>query len=152
MTSRIIPAFHRFLQYQPQSEDEDAAGGIGKVRQDFLGCLKEWTKEMHSDGPFFLGREMGLPDLVLAPWAIRLWMFDEFKPGGLGIPGEGQGSSAEQAVWARWRKWLKAVEERRSVTETMSEPEHYLPIYQRYAENKAQSEMAKATRAGRGVP
>ena len=29
---------------------------------------------------------------------------------------------------------------------------HFLPIYQKYAEDRAQSELAKATRAGRGVP
>jgi len=34
----------------------------------------------------------------------------------------------------------------------MSEREHYLPIYQRYADDKAQSELAKATRKGKGVP
>jgi glutathione S-transferase len=34
----------------------------------------------------------------------------------------------------------------------MSEREHYLPIYERYHQNTAQSELAKATRKGRGVP
>lgn len=106
---------------------------------------------MDPDGPFFLGRDIGLPDLVLAPWAIRLWIFDEFKQGGLGIPSEGQGGENE-AVWNRWRKWLAAVEQRDSIRQTTSEREFYLPIYKRYADNTAQSELAKATRAGRGVP
>jgi len=44
------------------------------------------------------------------------------------------------------------VEERPSVRDTTSEREKYLPIYQRYADDTAQSEMAKASRAGRGVP
>jgi glutathione S-transferase len=34
----------------------------------------------------------------------------------------------------------------------MSEREHYVPIYERYAQDKAQSEMAKATREGRPPP
>lgn len=33
-------------------------------------------------------------------------------------------------MWARFRKWLKAIEERPSLKNTMSEREHYLPIYQ----------------------
>lgn len=66
---------------------------IDKVRQDFLDRLKEWTKEMHPEGPFFLGDQISMPDLALGPWAVRLWVFDEFKPGGLGIPAEGQGGS-----------------------------------------------------------
>lgn len=77
-------------------------------------------------------------------------MFDHFK-GGLGIPEEGKGGDDEK-VWKRLRVWIKALEERPSIKNTLSEREHYLPIYQRYADDKAQSELAKATRKGRGVP
>jgi glutathione S-transferase len=34
----------------------------------------------------------------------------------------------------------------------LSEQQYYLSIYQKYAEDRAQSEMAKAIRGGRGVP
>ena len=81
---------------------------------------------------------------------MRLWVFDHYKEG-LGIPAEGKGGG-DEATWARFRKWLKALEERPSIKDTMSEKEHYLPIYQRYADNTAMSELAKATRKGRGVP
>ena len=81
---------------------------------------------------------------------MRLWALDHFKEG-LGLPAEGKGGD-DEATWARFRKWLKAIEERPSIKNTTSETEHYLPIYQRYADDKAQSELAKATRKGRGVP
>ena len=81
---------------------------------------------------------------------MRLWVFDYYKEG-LGIPDEGSGGE-DEAIWARFRKWQKALEERASIKNTMSEKEHYLPIYQRYADNTAMSELAKATRKGRGVP
>lgn len=71
--------------------------------------------------------------------------------GGLGIPPEGQGGEHEE-IWARWRKWVKAFEGRESVKATTSEKEHFYPLYQRYADDIAQSELAKATRGGRGVP
>jgi len=145
-TSRIIPAFHRLLQFQPMSDEE----GLEKVRTEFLDKWKEFAKELDSEGPFFLGEEPVLIDFVVAPWAMRLWIFDHYK-GGLGLPTEGQGGE-DEATWARFRKWLKAVEERPSIRDTMSEKEHYLPIYQRYADNTAMSELAKATRAGKGVP
>ncbi|KAF9893568.1 hypothetical protein FE257_010880 [Aspergillus nanangensis] len=148
VTSRIIPAFHRFLQYQSSGESDSE---LATLRGEFLDKLKEWTREMHPDGPYFLGEAISLPDLVLAPWAIRLWVFDEFKHGGSGIPRDGEGGGDED-VWQRWKKWLDAVGGRKSVRETMSEKEFYLPIYRRYAEDKAQSELAKATRKGRGVP
>ncbi|CAI6338485.1 unnamed protein product [Periconia digitata] len=143
VTSRVIPGFHRFLQHQGQD-------GLKEKRIEFLGYLKEFTREMDGEGPFFLGKEFSLIDVVIAPWAVRLWVFDHFK-GGVGIPQEGKGGE-EEGVWKRWRTWLKAVEKRRSVVETLSDREHYLPIYQRYADDKAQSELAKATRSGRGVP
>lgn len=141
--SRIVVAFHRFLQHQG---DE----GLGEKRDEFLKHVKEFTREMHPAGPFFLGTDFSLVDIAVAPWATRLWVFDHFK-GGSGIPGEGEGGEDEE-VWGRWRKWLGAVEGRRSVRETMSEREYYLPIYRRYAEDRAQSEAAKAIRAGRGIP
>jgi glutathione S-transferase len=143
VTSRIIPSFHRFLQHQGQE-------GLREKQLEFLGYIKEFTKEMDKEGPYFLGEEFSLIDVIIAPWAVRLWIFDHFK-GGLGIPEKGHGGDDEE-VWARWRKWFSAVEDRDSVKKTTSETEHYLPIYQKYAEDRAQSELAKATRAGRGVP
>ena len=140
--SRIIPAYHRFLQHQ--------GDGLEEKQKDFLNHLKEFTREMDAEGPFFSGKDFQLIDIVIAPWANRLWVFDHLK-GGSGIPDEGKGGEDEE-VWKRFRKWLSAVENRRSVKETLSERQHYLPIYQRYAEDRAQSEAAKAIRAGRGIP
>lgn len=145
-TSRIIPAWHRFLQFQPASDEAGLAG----VREEFLGKLKEFAAEMDEAGPFFLGAEPSLIDFVVAPWVQRLWVFDHFK-GGSGIPGEGEGGE-DEAIWRRLRKWKGAVEGRPSISDTTSERKYYLSIYQKYADNTAQSEMAKASRAGRGVP
>jgi len=148
VTSRIIPSFHRFLQYQSKTEaSESVDPGLQKVREDFLDKLKEFTQAMAREGPFFLGQDVSLPDLILAPWAVRLWVFDHFK-GGLNIPEDGP----DKATWMRWKTWLEAIKELRCVKETTSDTEHYLPIYQRYADDKAQSELAKATREGKGVP
>ncbi|PQE12879.1 Glutathione-S-transferase theta GST protein [Rutstroemia sp. NJR-2017a BBW] len=141
ITSRIIPAYHRFLQYQPTSTNDPK---LSEHRSQFLAHLKSFTTEMDASGPYFNGSEPSLIDFCLAPWAVRLWVFDEFK-GGLGI--EELGDKRE-----RWQKWAKAIEERDSIKMTTSEREHYLPIYKRYADDKAQSELAKATREGKGVP
>ena len=67
------------------------------------------------------------------------------------MPDEGKGGN-DEAVWSRLRQWMQALRERPSIKNTTSDAEHYLPIYQRYADNTAQSELAKATRKGRGVP
>ncbi|KAF2702669.1 glutathione transferase omega-1 [Pleomassaria siparia CBS 279.74] len=143
VTSRIIPSFHRFLQHQ-------GTDGLAEKQTEFLGYIKEFTKEMDEQGPYFLGAEFSLIDIIIAPWAVRLWVFDHFK-GGLGIPEKGKGGD-DESTWERWRTWLEAIEGRDSVKKTSSDRERFLPIYQKYAEDRAQSELAKATRAGRGVP
>ncbi|KAI1756758.1 putative glutathione S-transferase [Xylaria castorea] len=152
VTSRVIPAFHRFLQFQPSSYDGDGAARLDELRAEFRKCLLEFAGEMAdvAQGPWFAGKDIGLVDITLLPWAVRLWVFDEFK-GGLGIPEKGAGGQDEER-WERWRVWLAAVNERDSVKKTTSDREHYRPIYKRYADDTAQSELAKATREGRGVP
>lgn len=146
MTSRTIPSFHRFLQFQPMSD----SAGLGKAREEFLGNIKEFTRAMDRQGPYFSGKEPCLADFVVAPFLVRLWVFEKYK-GGSGIPEQGAGGEDEE-VWKRFREWEKAVTSRDSIKNTTSDREHYYQIYQRYADNTAQSELAKATRSGRGVP
>ena len=147
--SRIVPAYHRFLQYQPEKPSFDDKG-LTEKREDFLGLLKTFAKEMHPTGPFFMGADPTNIDFVAAPWGLRMWVFDHYKHGS-GVPEKGKGGD-DEATWDRWHKWIGAIESKQSITGIMSEREHYLPIYQRYADDKAMSELAKATRTGKGVP
>lgn len=165
ITSRIIPSYHRFLQHQPSS-DRGSDGGLDNARKEFQDHILEFTKEMHPEGPFFMGSEPQMIDFLMAPWAIRMWVFEHFKhiPG---VPPEGSGGQ-DEATWARWRKFENAIGSLKSIQNTTSEREKYFSIYQKYADDKAsdvaltsaspadpslqaQSEMAKSIRAGRGV-
>jgi glutathione S-transferase len=65
-TSRIIPAFHRFLQFQPLSDQE----GLAEKRREFLDYLMEFTSEMHETGPYFLGAEPSMVDFIVSPFAV----------------------------------------------------------------------------------
>lgn len=65
-TSRIIPAYFRFLQHQPLSDKT----GLDEKRKEFLGHLMEFTSEMHEAGPYFLGPEPSLIDFIVAPFAV----------------------------------------------------------------------------------
>ncbi len=67
-TSRIIPAFHRFLQFQPMSDKD----GLAEARKDFVEQWKVLTKEMDPEGSFFFGNQPTLIDFVIAPWAVSL--------------------------------------------------------------------------------
>jgi len=145
VSTRIIPGFYRFMQHsssKPYSLEE--------ARDEFLNHLKTFIKEADPEGPFFLKEGFSMVDVMLAPWLCRLFLFDVYK-GGLGIPDQGKGGDDEQ-VWQRWRKWAEAVQSRDSVQDTLSDRDQYVDAYRRYAEDTAQSQVAQATRGGRGMP
>jgi len=145
MMSRIIPSVHRFLQFQPMDDKK----GQQEVRKEFISNLKQFTEQMAPEGPHFMGEEPCRVDFIVTLFVVRLWVFHHFKEG-LVVPEEAQGCQDEH-TWT-WRKWLDAIESRKSIKETISDRERYLSIYQRYADNTAQSELTKANRKERVVP
>lgn len=157
VNSRIVPSFYRFLQHTPEKPYN-----VDDARSEFLGHIKTWTREVleldaersdagESSGPFFLGNRFSLVDITLVPWALRLFLIEHYKPGGVGIPGEGKGGEDED-VWRRWKVWMEAIKGRESVSCTMSEDGKYIDVYKRYAEDETGSQVGQATRGGRGLP
>ncbi|KAI0376124.1 glutathione S-transferase [Hypomontagnella monticulosa] len=152
---KIIPGFYRFLQHTPEKTYT-----INEARENFLSHIKTLAREMldgdaerggTESGPWFLGNAFSLVDVMLAPWAKRLFLVDHYKPSGLGIPAKGQAGSDEE-VWARWHKWFDAIVARQSVKDTWSDDDQYITAYKRYAEDTTQSEVAQATRKGEKLP
>ncbi|GAB1311566.1 hypothetical protein MFIFM68171_01776 [Madurella fahalii] len=149
IATRVVPGFYRLLQHTPEKEYS-----IEEVREEFLKGLRDFAGEMvraGGDGPWFLGARFSLVDVMLAPWAKRLFLIDHYKPGGVGIPKKGERGEHE-AVWARWDRWFEAAVERGSVKATWSDDGNYIDVYKRYAEDKTQSEVGRATRQGRSLP
>ncbi|KAJ5015291.1 Glutathione S-transferase omega-1 [Colletotrichum sp. SAR 10_99] len=146
INSRIVPAFYKFIQHTPEKEFT-----IDEARSEFLGHLKTFAKELDPEGPWFLGKTFGLVDIMLAPWAMRLFLFDHYKPGGLGLPQEGKGGE-DDVVWKRWRQWYDAVEGKQTIKDTLSDRDAYIDVYKRYAEDKTNSEVGQATRGGKRMP
>ncbi len=97
-------------------------------------------------------------DIAIAPWAERDYIITEHR----GYKREDVGNG--------WKEWADALEKRESVKKTTSvrvfveissafrclldaqNKEYYTEIYGRYLRDEAQSEAAKATRAGRAIP
>ncbi|KAI1773013.1 putative glutathione-S-transferase theta, GST [Hypoxylon cercidicola] len=147
--NKIVPGFYRFIQHTPGKDYS-----IEQARENFHGHIKTLVKEMlesEQSGPWFLGEQFSLVDVILAPWAKRLFLIDYYKPGGLGFPAEGQAGDDEK-VWARWRMWFDAIVNRQSVKDTWSDDDQYIKAYRRYAEDTTQSEVAQATRKGEKLP
>jgi len=158
VASRIVPGFYRLLQCDGGGDPER----MGEVRQQFLESLKMLVREMADPeeeeqqgggGPWFLGARFSLVDVMLAPWAKRLFLIDHYKEGGVGIPKkEERMEDEEKKIWGRWDLWMEAVEGRKSVRETWSDEEEYVKAYKRYADNTTQSEVGRATREGKRLP
>lgn len=140
--TKIIPGFYKLLQHQPQK-----SYSLDEAREELHKSILTFTAEMDPEGPFFLGKDISLVDISLAPWLKRLWLLDHYKPGGHGIPKTG-----EDENWGRWRKWAKAIEERPSVVDTWSDDESYIVAYKRYAEDTTNSLVGQATRQGGRLP
>lgn len=146
ISTRIVPAFYRLLQHT-----SDKAYSLESARAQLHEHLLAFAGEMADGGPWFLGERFSLVDVMLAPWAQRLWLIDHYKTGGTGIPEPGEGGR-DEVRWVRWRAWLHAVLERPSVKATTSDAERYVDVYKRYAEDTTQSGVALATRQGTRLP
>ncbi|KAI8623924.1 glutathione S-transferase [Xylariaceae sp. FL1651] len=143
---KIVPGFYKFIQHTPEKDHS-----LEEARANFLGHIKTFVKEMDHVGPWFLGDRFSLVDVMLAPWAKRMFLIDHYKPGGVGIPTEGNGGEDEE-IWKRWRTWFDAITKRKSVLDTWSADEMYIEAYKRYAEDTTQSEVGQATRKGQKLP
>jgi len=159
VSSRIVPAFYRFIQHTPE---KDGQYTIDDARDELLKQMKVFFREVieldgereemgQEAGPWFQGARFSLVDVTLIPWALRLFLIDHYKPGGVGIPEQGKGGEDEE-VWGRWREWFGKVQERESVMSTLSARDKYIEVYQRYAEDKTGSQVGQATRGGRSMP
>lgn len=160
ISSRIVPAFYRFLQHTPEKNDsytiEDARAELLNQMKTFFRQVIEMDQERgelsEGKGPWFLGSRFSLVDITLIPWAFRLFLIDHYKkPDGVGIPEKGKGGEDEEA-WERWRAWESAMKQHDSVTRTLSDKEKYIDVYKRYAEDETGSQVGHATRSGRGLP
>ena len=158
ISKKICPAFYRLLQHTPSS-----AYSLDEARQNLANTIKEWIKEADPEGPYWFGKDLTMIDLILAPWNERWFIIDHYKHGGVGIPYVGNygsqsieqafdGNVEEEKIWQRWMKWSKAISERESVRNTLSERDMMLKNYKRYADNETGSEVGQATREGKALP
>jgi glutathione S-transferase len=131
----IIPVFYKLLQAQ---DTNDQVTHATELRDQ----INKLVSAADAEGPFFLGRDMSFVDVQIAPWMIRLRrVLGPYR----GWPEAEEGS--------RWRSWMDAIDNERSVKMTTSTDELYLDSYERYAENRpGTSQLADAVNSGRGLP
>jgi glutathione S-transferase len=131
LTKKFTPAFYRTLQAQEKDKQNEALN-------ELVDTLKKYLEQVK--GPWFSGEEFSLADITVAPWINRIYILEEHR------------AFTDELVGGRWPKYKRLIKERSSVIKTSSDPQHYMDIYQRYLRNETQSEVGKATRAGKSLP
>jgi glutathione S-transferase len=131
LTKKFIPAFYRTTQAQEEDKQKEALNELVDALKKYLDQVK---------GPWFSGEEFSLADITVAPWINRMYILEEYR------------GFTDELVGGRWPEYKRLIKERPSVIKTSSDPERYVEIYQRYLQNQTQSEVGKATRAGKSLP
>ncbi|KAG6837812.1 hypothetical protein H0H93_016180 [Arthromyces matolae] len=127
----IVPGQQRLVQAQEPGQQT-------QLLKEYIEVLQKFSKEIK--GPYFLGEEFSLVDVAIAPWIVRDYIIRENR------------SFKREDVSEIWVKYGNVIETRNSIVETQSEKKHLNEIYGRYLRDEAQSETAKAVRAGRVIP
>lgn len=150
ISNKIVPVWYRLMQHQPHSSyTSDEA--MAAWKKGLIPLVKEMAPIQK--GPWFLGEKFSMVDICLAPWAARLWLLEHYKQNMRGLHLEDESENNDDSwVYARWKAWLDAVINRKSVIATLSEKDMYVDVYRRYAEDKTQSEVGQATRKGERLP
>jgi len=131
ISKSFLPAVFRLIQSQTSDAQDSARAEVNKA----LGAFAKEIK-----GPYFLGDQFSLADIAIAPWIVRDYIIEENR------------GFKRSDVGQNWERYARSVESRDSVLRTQSDKHHYAEIYERYLRDEAQSEAAKATRAGRVIP
>jgi len=131
LAKKFTSAYFRTVQAQEKHKQEEALG-------ELVAALKMYMDQVK--GPWFSGEEFSLADITIAPWIKRISNIEEHR------------GFKDELIGGRWPEYRKLIKERPSVCKTLSDDQYYEEIFQRYLRNEAQSEAAKATRAGKPLP
>jgi glutathione S-transferase len=113
----VPPAYQLLMKSHATLTEKQAA------YQALTDQLEIFTAAMDSDGPFFMGKELGMVDISYAPFALRSFLFKEFFK--FELPSEG-------AVWERFRLWSYEVKKHESVSATIQDEFKLLKAYSTY--------------------
>lgn len=121
VSTRMVPAFHRYLQFLPATD----LPGLEEKRKEYLDTLLTFSKAMREPkegGFFFGGSNPMMVDLIVAHWLQRFWVLDEYK-GPFFVP--------QTTEWKRWNAWAKSLSDLKSYNETGSDKEPTRKLYKR---------------------
>eukprot|EP00794_Sanderia_malayensis_P016545 gene16545-18219_t len=136
--STVVKFFYEILLKQAIEEQEAAKAKL----LDSLRVLNDAMKSISEDGPFFMGADFSIVDIMLAPQVERfpaLKLYREFV-----VP--------ETQEFCRFNSWWKAVNAHPSFQPSRISEELVCEVYKKYADNSATSKVAQAIQKGEAIP
>jgi len=127
-----VSGFYGLLRNQDPAKDEE-------IRTKVYNMWQSFSKLSGDDGPFFLGADFSLADVLLIPFYDQFrFLWPHFRGTEL-IPAE-----SEAFPWAgRVQAWARAVEERESFKQFSQTQKVYVDGYVPYAGERGVSEFGK---------
>jgi glutathione S-transferase len=136
VNKKIVPQYYSLLMKKTQEERQ-------QYKQEILSGVSFLCENMSSEGPFFLGKEFGMVDIMLAPWAQRFGIVTKYYRD-FDIP--------DNEKFVRYQRWWKAVQAVPSFKDTVQPTDKLVQFYNRYADGTAASQVGDAIRTGKGLP
>lgn len=99
ITKSVVPSIQRLVQAQEPDKQKTAL-------QDAMKALR--TVAETAKGPWFLGEQFSLVDIMLAPWIIRDYIMSEHR------------GYSRETVGNGWKEYAERLESRESVLKTQS--------------------------------
>ena len=131
----VCSGYYRVLV---RTEDEERKEGFAQIL-DGLSAFFDDDDATDLNGPFWGGRASpGLPDLVLFPYAYRLYVLEHYRGPDFAIPSD----------FERFWRWYDAMVALDAVARTLPDKDRYLSHVAKYAHGKARSKVGNAVRRG----
>ncbi|HEY9880272.1 MAG TPA: glutathione S-transferase family protein [Leptolyngbyaceae cyanobacterium] len=125
--TKLIPAFYKLLLSQEPEKQQEWAEELTK----HLYFIEHEGLRKLSDGPYWLGNEVGLIDISYYPWFERWSALEHYR--GVTVPED----------CTRLLTWWQAMKNLPSVQVTASPGEYHIEQYARYASNTASGTTAQ---------
>lgn len=138
ISKKIVPHFYALLLKRTTEEREIAKQGL-------LDGIKKFQDAIHKDGPYFMGVDFGMVDIMLAPHAQRLSrgnVTDHYR--NFSVP--------DTHEYEKFHEWWRCVQRVEAYKQTVQPVERLLERYKGYAEDTYQSQVAEAVRRGKALP
>jgi glutathione S-transferase len=126
--TKFTVAFYKLLASQEIEQQQEWETELQRL---FRFIEMEGLRKLSEAGPYWLGESLSLIDLAFYPWFERLPALEYYR--GIAIP----------ANCFRLREWWLAMQLRDSVRETKQPTEFHIEQYAKYANNTAQTAIAK---------